>query len=146
MILVHGIIITKNIIEEDNQSFVAVSVRLKTGKKVLIKVPYKPCFFVKEKDAKNLKIDYESTSLKNFSDDSVVKLEFKTVNEMRNYETQLMQAKIECYESDVNITQMFSNNLDLGSILDYENEKINPMMSRCSFLRIIYSPIFRYRF
>ncbi|MBN2881231.1 DNA polymerase II [Candidatus Woesearchaeota archaeon] len=125
-----GIIITKNISEENSNTFIEISGRLNTGEKTFLKIPYKPYFFIRESDSITLKLDYKKTELKTFSNDSVAKLEFDNYQKFKDFEKKLIDAKVELFESDVTQTQAFSNALNIGSIVDFNDETVVPVETR----------------
>jgi len=75
--------------------------RLENGESFVALKEYSPYFFIKEKDAKKLKDkEFNSTKLKNFEGKKVVKLEFSTPSELKEFRDSETE-DIETYEADV---------------------------------------------
>ncbi len=114
-----GFIVYSTYTTGNNKTFIHLYGRLENKQSFLAIKPFKPYFFIKEKNVKKIKkneAEIEKTSFTNFKGEKLVKLNFNTQPELTKI-YQKIHKKIDTYEADIRPHYKFviDNNL-LGSL------------------------------
>jgi len=113
---------------ENNKAFVWLFGRLENGESFLTINGFKPYFFVKTSDQKKLpkgSYSIEETKLKDFEENSVIKIITNTPKEVPDLRKQFEDLDIKCYEADVRFSYRFlmENEIKSGVEITGEYEK-----------------------
>ena len=129
----------------DEKAFIYLFGKLENGESFLTMNEFKPYFFIKEKDVKKaLKIkqfDYESTKLKTFDEENVVKINLVIPKDVADLRKSFEEENILTYEADIRFVYRFfvdknikgslniEGNYKKGNFVDriYEEPKLSPI-------------------
>lgn len=146
-----GLIINRSYEEIDSRGYVFLFGRLENNESFAIMNEFSPYFFIREKDLKSLKkielvneIDIEKTNLKNFREESVLKLMFKNQKQLKEVGEELREFEVETFEQDLKPAARFMIERNIFDSIEiegdfektervdrfYKNPKISPCKSK----------------
>ncbi len=109
---------------ENDKSYIYLIGRLSNGKSFCTKNIYKPYFFIKESDYKNLgrELNIESTNHKNFKNEKLVKIICDIPKEVSELRKELEDEGFECYEADIRFAYRYMIDKGLKSSIKIKGE------------------------
>ncbi|MFC2134633.1 DNA polymerase II [Bacteroidota bacterium] len=111
---------------ENDKAFVHLFGRLENGESFLAVNEYKPYFYIKKSDLKKaekiVKFDAEKVSLKNFSNEDVVKIITNIPKNVPEFRKKFEDKEIECYEADIRFSYRFMMDKNIKGSLNIEGD------------------------
>jgi len=116
-----GFIVYPTYRTEDEKARVYLFGKLENGESFLTINEFKPYFFIKKKDLKAAleveTFEYEETKLKNFDEESMIKVIMNVPKEVSELRSKLLDKEIDCYEADIRFTMRFLMDKDIKSTM-----------------------------
>jgi DNA polymerase-2 len=124
MEVMKGFIVHPTYETKGKEVFITLYGRLENGESFVCLKKHRPYFFIRERDlplAQEITaLDYENTSLVNFSGEKVVKVYTEMPSEVRSLRREMEKENIEHYEADIRFAYRFLFDQDIYTTIDIE--------------------------
>ncbi|MFW6220772.1 MAG: hypothetical protein ACOC3X_03790 [Nanoarchaeota archaeon] len=119
-------IVNSNYKIENEEPFIYLFGRLINNESFIAKVTYKPYFYIKEDDLTKalelFKVEYEKTNLKDFNENSVVKIFAKKPTDISELRKLYENNSIVSYESDIKFIQRYLIDKDIMAYVEIKGD------------------------
>lgn len=122
-----GYIVNIASISQEDKTYIQIFGRLENQKSFATLIPFRPYFYISEKDlpkAKNVleKAEIEKTNLVNKNKEKVVKISHIDKTELTKIAKEIHQKEMNTYESDLSPTLRYLIDNDIYSVIDIQGE------------------------